>query len=245
MNEAPGAAEMEAVLGALLPPGVAVAVWSSALEGDVLGPRERVAVARAVRKRQEEFARGRACAREALRRAGYGADVPGVSGGGPHSPDAGLVEIPVGASREPVWPEGFTGSITHCEGFVAAVAGPFVAVRGIGLDGEVDRPLPDEVVGQVITREEASDPYESGHDQVLRFSAKESIHKALFPLTGVWLDFLDVALELEPEPGGAAVELGRFRARPASVARTEVPEVEVLKGRYARVGGLVVTASWL
>lgn len=220
MNEAPSAAELEAALGALLPSGVAVVVWSPALGDPELGPREAEAVARAVPKRRTEFARGRACAREALRRAGHEA-------GGIHPP--GLVEIPVGPSREPVWPTGFTGSITHCDGFVAAVAARAGVVRGIGLDAEVDRPLPDGVPAQVVTPEE-------GAGDILRFSAKESIHKAVFPLTGVWLDFLDVVVELSD---------GRFRARPAAGAAAAVAELEGLTGSYARVGGVVVTVSWV
>lgn len=182
---------------------------------------------RAVPKRRVEFARGRACAREALRRVGYGAE------------DPGFVEIPVGASREPVWPEGFVGSITHCDGFVAAVAARADVVRGIGLDAEVDRPLPDGVPSQVITLEEmgsASGTAPDDADEVLRFSAKEAVHKAVFPLTGVWLDFLDVALELDR---------GAFRARPAAGARARVPEVEALSGRYTRVGGVVLTMGWV
>ena len=223
MSRAPSAAEMETVLGALLPPGVAVAVWSGPVGGeadprDMLGPRDREAMARAVPKRQVEFARGRWCAREALARAGY---------------EHAVNEIPVGPSREPVWPDGFTGSITHCEGLVAAVAAPLSRVRGIGLDAEVDRPLPREVVGQVITPEEGSTAGTDGAE--VRFSAKESIHKSVFPLTGVWLDFLDVAVELD---GGA------LRARAATGARTTIPELERVRGRYARTGGLILTVVW-
>lgn len=234
MTEAPSAADLEVALGALVPSGVAVAIWSPALGASELGPREAEAVARAVSKRRTEFARGRACAREALRRAGHEAE--------------GFVEIPMGSSRGPVWPEGFTGSITHCDGFVAAVAARAGAVRGIGLDGEVDRPLPEGVAAQVVTPEELDAWPGTGH-HVLRFSAKESIHKAVFPLTGIWLDFLDVALELEAGPGGAGVDLeldhGAFRARPAAGAEVKTAELEGLTGRYVRVGGVVVTVSWV
>lgn len=232
MNEAPSAADLEAALGALLPSGVAVVVWSPALGEAALGPREAEAVARAVPKRRVEFARGRACAREALRRAGYGAKgAARATGEAPVTEDPGFVEIPVGRSREPVWPTGFTGSITHCDGLVAAVAARAGVVRGIGLDAEVDRPLPDGVPAQVITPGEGA-----GAQDILRFSAKESIHKAVFPLTGVWLDFLDVVVELSD---------GRFRARPAAGAAATTDELEGLTGRYARMGGLVVTVGWM
>lgn len=250
MNEAPSAAEWEAALGALLPPGVAVAVWSPALGEPELGPREAEAVARAVPKRRTEFARGRACAREALRRAGYGAEgAARATGATPVTQDPGFVEIPVGAAREPVWPDGFTGSITHCDGFVAAVAARVGVVRGIGLDGEVDRPLPDGVAALVIAPEEGPGALSDAEQDIVRFSAKESIHKAVFPLTGVWLDFLDAAVELEAGPKGAGVgpelEQGTFRARPAAGAVATTAELDRLRGRYARVGGLIVTVSWI
>lgn len=240
MNEAPSAAELEAALGALLPSGVAVVVWSPELAGDELSPSEREAIARAVPKRREEFARGRACAREALQRAGHGAEgATRTTGAPPVTEDSGLVEIPVGASREPVWPAGFTGSITHCDGLVAAVAARSGTVRGIGLDAEVDRPLPEGVSDQVITPGEAAlmaGTPSASRDALVRFSAKEAVHKAVFPLTGVWLDFLDVAVELE---GGA------FRVRAAREPARRLPEVEALVGRYVRVGGVVVTVGWV
>ena len=236
MTEAPRVATLEAALGALVPPGVSVAVWSPALGEGALGPREAEAVARAVPKRRAEFARGRACAREALRRAGYGPEgAARATGAAPLTEDPGFVEIPVGASREPLWPEGFTGSITHCDGFVAAVAAHAGVVRAIGLDAEVDRALPDGVPAQVITPEEAEALPDAGQ-HIVCFSAKESIHKAVFPLTGVWLDFLDVSV---------ALDSGGFRARPAAGARARVPEVEALNGRYTRMGRVVVTVGWV
>ncbi|MEX2466343.1 MAG: hypothetical protein WD995_05500, partial [Gemmatimonadota bacterium] len=127
---------IEAALGEILPAGAAVAVWSGLPGGaqeaeSLLGPTEREAVRNAVPKRRIEFARGRHCARAALVRAGW---------------DRGFVEIPVGAERQPVWPAGFTGSITHCDGLVAAVAtrlGP--NLTAIGLDAEPARPLPEDV----------------------------------------------------------------------------------------------------
>ena len=70
-----------------------------------LYPEEAMAIERAVDKRRAEFTRGRACAREALSELGV-----------PPQP------IPVGTHRQPVWPLGVVGSITHCKGLVVAVA---------------------------------------------------------------------------------------------------------------------------
>ncbi len=224
MSKAPSSPDFEAELGALLPPGASLVVWSEDLGIDPLGPEEAMSMTRAVASRRLEFARGRTCARVALERAGFAGGDRAV----PHP------QIPVGSSREPVWPVGFTGSITHCDGLVAAICAPRSVLRGIGLDAEVDRPLPPEVVPQVITPEEVSQP--DAADHLVRFSAKESIHKTVFPLTGVWLDFLDVSVTLGP---------GNFRGRPAEGARSRVEEVAAVRGRYLRLAGFVVTLAWV
>jgi hypothetical protein len=57
-----------------------------------------------VPKRQAEFVAGRICAREAL--TGWGHD---------------NVVVGIGAHREPIWPQGLLGSITHCADYAAAV----------------------------------------------------------------------------------------------------------------------------
>jgi len=224
----PSAARIEAALGELLPPGAAVAVWSGAMwsgpEGvePPLGPSERDAVANAAPKRRIEFARGRHCARQALGRAGW---------------EGGLVEIPVGPERQPVWPAGFTGSITHCEGLVAAVvAPPAGGVGAIGLDAEPARPLPDDVRDLILTPEERALP--GAETATVVFSAKESVQKAVHPRSGVWLDFLDVVLTLDRERG-------TFRAVPAPGASMTTPEVDALVGRYLLVEGFVISLAYL
>jgi 4'-phosphopantetheinyl transferase EntD len=50
-------------------------------------------------RRREEFLLGRCAARLALRKAGLRYDLPVLRG----------------SRREPCWPDGFVGSITHCE----------------------------------------------------------------------------------------------------------------------------------
>src|SRR5215831_15185692 len=82
-----------------------------------LFPEEEASIARAVPRRQLEFALGRWCARTALARLGK-SNCP----------------LPMEANRSPRWPEGFVGSITHCDGLVAAVVAPADRIEGIGLD---------------------------------------------------------------------------------------------------------------
>lgn len=202
------------------------AVWSNE-PTPTLYAEEEAAVDRAVPKRKLEFARGRAAARAALSALGVRSQA-----------------IPAGPQRAPVWPEGYVGSITHCDGLIAAVAADEAHLAAIGLDAEPARPLPPETRARVLH------PAEMSEDPVMEtvvFSAKESIHKAIFPLTGVWLDFLDVEVSLDQErgcfsvgPAGAVGPVGR-----ASADDTFPPELLLLEGRYARTNEFVVTGCFI
>src|SRR5580692_6347409 len=86
---------------------------------NALLPEERQYVARAMSKRVQEFAAGRVCARAALAQLGYAA-----------------VALPMGEDRAPQWPAGATGSITHTNGFCAAVVAATAQIRALGLDAE-------------------------------------------------------------------------------------------------------------
>jgi 4'-phosphopantetheinyl transferase EntD len=127
---------------------------------------EEAAVSRAVPRRQREFAVGRYCARQALALAG-----------GPLAP------IASGPLREPVWPDGFVGSITHCPVWcAAAVASACHAPRPVSTSKPTAR-LPPNVRPVVASRRElehiARLPLGVAWDAVL-FSAKESVFKAWF-----------------------------------------------------------------
>jgi len=229
----PSAARLEAALGVLFPPGVACAVWMGGGEPELAGPREREAVARAVPSRRAEFARGRACARQALALAGWSGALP---------------ELPVGPSRAPVWPTGYTGSITHCEGVAAAVVAPARLLRSLGLDAEPARPLPAEVGPSVLVEGERAASAAGGPlYETIVFSAKESVHKAVHPPTGIWLDFLDVTLAVEPPRvmPGAGAEGGRFRAASSPGATARAPDLDALIGGYLLIDGWVLTSAYL
>lgn len=198
----------------ILPPGAAFSVWEPDM-GVALEGEEVEGVRRAVTSRREEFGRGRACARRALAQLGL--------------PEA---VIPVGGSRAPVWPDGFVGAITHCEGLTLSAVAPISAVGGLGIDAEPGRPLPAE------TRELILRPAEMSPDEPLLetivFSAKESIHKVVHPMTGRWLDFQDVEVEVAKENGVLSIR----RVGPAA------REVPALLARFAVVDGYIVTACW-
>ena len=187
--------------------------------GAVLYPEEEVAVARAVDKRRREFTTGRWCARRALHRLGR--------------PE---VAIPSGTDRQPVWPSGIVGSITHCAGYRAAALAADQDVLTIGIDAEPHGPLPGGVLRAVALPGEqdrlaalARDVPEVHWDRLL-FSAKESVFKAWYPVARRWLGFEQADLVVDPD-------------RAAFTARILIPgPLDVLEGRWLVRDGLVVTA---
>ncbi|WP_446511267.1 4'-phosphopantetheinyl transferase family protein [Photobacterium sp. DNB22_13_2] len=142
-------------------------------------------IARSVYKRQAEYLAGRYLAKSALQQLDYHA-----------------VYVGRGASREPLWPQGVVGSISHSKGYaVCVVALNNAPDAGIGLDIErlIEPDIYQSFVGMVIDQAEKQKineiPLEDRLLNTLLFSAKEAIFKALFPQVGRYFDFLDVAFE--------------------------------------------------
>jgi 4'-phosphopantetheinyl transferase EntD len=219
-----GAVGAVELLSSVLPGSVVAVACVSDADAGPLHPSEAPAVERAVDSRRAEFTTGRSCARSALSVLGAPAEA-----------------VPVGEKRAPVWPDGVVGSITHTAGFRGAAVAWRSAVRSVGIDAEAHDVLPDGVLEAVSSVSEqallarlAADRPEISWDRLL-FSAKESVYKTWFPLTGRWLGFEDA--ELEPAPDGT------FRAR----LLVEGPVVDgavvsSFRGRWAVGDGILVTA---
>ena len=186
-----------------------------------LFPEEREHIAQAVAKRRLEFAAVRRCARRALSELGYPP-----------------VPILPGEQREPQWPEGVVGSMTHCAGFCAAAVARSGEVSALGIDAEVHAPLPEGVLDLIALGSERERlaaladgvPTAVHWDRVL-FSAKESVYKAWFPLTRRWLGFDEADIELRLDGTFEAALLNRDPGLPHGFA-----------GRWAVAGGLIATA---
>jgi len=124
-----------------------------------------------VHKRQAEFFAGRWAARAAL------ASLTG------RYPD-----VPVGMAREPIWPAGVVGSITHVDSLAAAAVLPSAASHGVGIDIErvVTAGECDAVANMAIDRDEhrllqsQASRLSEAERLTLAFSAKESLFKAAF-----------------------------------------------------------------
>ncbi|MGJ7551395.1 4'-phosphopantetheinyl transferase family protein [Pseudomonas alloputida] len=125
---------------------------------------------RSVAKRQAEYLAGRVCARAALLRLDGRDYVPGTH-----------------QDRSPIWPAGIHGSITHGKGWAAAVVAADGACRSLGLDQEalLDDERAERLMGEILTPAERERLVRSqlGLTVTLTFSLKESLFKALYPLT--------------------------------------------------------------
>jgi 4'-phosphopantetheinyl transferase EntD len=209
----------------LLPHGVVAVETFEDVPGQPSFPGEESLVVNAVEARRREFITARHCAREALGKLGY-APVP----------------IGAGRKREPLWPAGVVGSITHTTGFRAAAVASQSVLASIGIDTEQNDRLPDGVEESITVQGERemlaalSRAFAATHWDRLLFSAKESVYKAWYPLTGRGLGFEDARLVIDPVGTFAATLL-------VDGARTDggLPLIE-FRGRFVVAHGLIATA---
>jgi 4'-phosphopantetheinyl transferase EntD len=147
-----------------------------------LHPLEEQAMGEAVsQKRRSDFNVGRAAARRALEKVGFPVVTPVLRG----------------EHREPLWPVGIVGSISHSSGVGVAAVAWQQDVPAIGVDIQlIEERYTDELIARFADPDEfdwvRSDPARRTERAVKLFSAKESVFKALYPLRKVWFAF-DVA----------------------------------------------------
>jgi 4'-phosphopantetheinyl transferase EntD len=181
-----------------------------------LYPEEAEQMARSMPWRRAEYAAGRACARVALVRL-----------------DVKPAPILSGAGGEPLWPQGLVGSLTHCEGYAAAVVARAGALAGLGIDAEPNQPLPTGVLADIATPDERAGLARlttgpRAHWDRLLFSAKEAVFKAWYPMTRMRLPFDAASVTVDPHRGRFGVQL----------ASGGPP----LGGRWTVTGGLILCA---
>jgi 4'-phosphopantetheinyl transferase EntD len=185
---------------------VVVAASVLSLADDGLYPEERAYIQAAVAKRRAEFATARILARKALATLG--------------AAPVALVPKP---DRAPVWPSGYTGSISHCANYCAVAVARSSDVRSLGLDVEDLRELDRSMLDLVLTPGErrwlrAQPDALQPMLPIVIFSAKEAYYKCQYPITHGFLDFQDVELSIEWEAGRFEAQI-RKEGWPAAVAR--------------------------
>jgi enterobactin synthetase component D len=178
----------------------------------------------AVPKRKIQFLAGRYCAREAIEW------LRPLSSASPLQRDA---------DGCPIWPQGLVGSISHTDAFATAAVAPAGVACALGVDVEptLSREAADDVARLVAAEEETRRVAEAAGVNRLEsltviFSAKESLFKALYPLTRRHFDYLDFAVvRLDSQKRRFAIRLTAPFAAAFGAAE--------FVGRYELTGGVV------
>jgi 4'-phosphopantetheinyl transferase EntD len=108
---------------------------------------------------------------------------------------APFMSVCTGPTREPIWPAGIVGSISHYKGLAVAVVMSTTRCKGIGIDAEaiLSAEAVEAVTRIALDQEEVRYLRESGLDPAtaftLAFSAKESFFKGAFAEVGRFFDF--------------------------------------------------------
>ena len=212
---------MRPELRALFPESVAYAELMDPAQAEPLFLEEEAHIARAVDKRRHEFALGRTCARRALVQLG----LPRTA-------------LPAHADRSVQWPAQALGSITHADGFCAAVAARRSDLRGLGIDAEVRGRVTPKLWSHIATEREigwfqATDSAAEANERAtVLFSAKEAFYKAQYCITRTFVGFHEVELSFE----GA-----QFQVRLVGEVARLFPEGARFPGNFALLGEHVLT----
>jgi 4'-phosphopantetheinyl transferase EntD len=206
------------LFAALFPAGVIAAELREPGQASCLKPEELRSIERAVPKRIGEFAAGRQCARRALAEMGF---VDAL--------------IPVAADRQPVWPPGVVGSITHTAGLCAAVVASETRMAAVGVDTELASAVKPDLWETICVAEESAwigalAPPERAAAVAMLFSAKEAFYKCQFPLVGERLNFDDLCVSALAWGRG----YGAFSMRPQRplALSAHIDGLESLQGFY-------------
>lgn len=207
--------------------GPAAQVFSTIPEWDVdrLFAEERDIVEAAIEKRRREFVAGRVLGRRALTELGFAA-----------SP------ILRAEDRGPIWPEGAVGSITHTDRICAVAVARQSELRSLGIDIEQRRAMTPRMHRMILTDKErdwveTTDPDQTALRALLVFSAKEAVYKCQRPLSGVFLGFHDVELEVSDD-------LRTFRTEVLAES-VRAMGIQTLQGQLAFTDDVVLAAATL
>lgn len=167
-----------------LPPGVVASFTSRHIHPEELYPEEQVICQAYEPPRARDFSRGRYCAHQCLFQ--FGLDHP----------------IRKTSEGPPLWPVGFTGSISHSQHLAGAILAPTTTYCSAGLDIErVGRISPDLwpllFTGKEIHLLRAQPPEKQPLLSTVLFSAKEAFYKMQFPLTHTGMEPEDLEVSLE------------------------------------------------
>ncbi len=210
------------MLSKILPTTVVAVEQTGVFTGTLLDEEAALLGPNVVPLRRAEFAAGRTCAREALRVLGFAGQ-----------------PVLRGENRQPLWPNGVVGSITHCDGYCAAAVARADDMLTIGIDAEKNQSLPEHVLEAIAFGEELEWLRRSPQNGIcwdkLLFSMKEAVYKAWYPRERRWLDFDQVGIAPD-------VEENTFQARISGTFSSPVLSGQIYRGRYLVAQSLILTA---
>jgi enterobactin synthetase component D len=131
-----------------------------------------------VQKRRAEFLAGRIAAKNMLKHL-----------------KSDSTDVKIGEQRNPVWPKGYIGSISHTSNLALCSAGLVKEYKYIGIDLEnwIDAYTIEQIKDTILSSKEESILRKTDIDFekafTLVFSAKESLFKALYSKVGHFFDF--------------------------------------------------------
>jgi len=102
-----------------------------------------------------------------------------------------LRDLNIGEHREPVWPNGFIGSLSHSRTYVVSALAKNDSIEYLGIDIEYIGRVGTGVAQKILIDKDVTNADGLTTDQVLTliFSAKEAFYKALFPKYGRFFGF--------------------------------------------------------
>ena len=134
-----------------------------------LHENEKNHISSAIHKRQIEFATGRWCAREALKKI-----------------NIEDIALSPGSAGNPIWPSGICGSITHSNGAYCAAVSKKDHNTAIGIDVENhQRIISPKALGYILNHDEykwLEKTAQRKKIEMLIFSAKEAFFKMVYPI---------------------------------------------------------------
>lgn len=209
-------------LSPLFPSAVAIIHAADDMWSTPVHREEERLIQGSVAKRQREFRAGRHAARAALKQL--------------NAPPGPLLR---GEDRQPIWPRGFIGSISHCDDSCVAACAKEGEIVSLGLDVEPLKPLKPGIARYIETEDERV--FMELHPELpprLIFSAKESLYKCYHPLVRRFFGFHSVVLNID-------VRQQRFRFNPSTNCEVNFPRGLIFHGRYLATAKHLYTSCCL
>lgn len=209
-------------LSSLFPPNVAIVCATEEMWITPLCREEEQLIEGSIAKRQREFRAGRNAAHAALRQL-----------------DAPCEPLLRGDKRQPIWPQGFLGSISHRNGCCIAVCAKEGEVVSLGIDVEPLEPLKPGLARYIDTDEERA--FMEQHANLpsrLIFSAKESLFKCYYPLVRRFFGFQSVSLNID-------ISRQQFQFSPTAACEIVFPQKLIFHGGYLLAGNHLYTSCYL